>query len=299
MTVSESLTKSTSLLTSAGVDTPRLDAQLLLAWVLKAQRVDLAREPERTLTSREQIIFDKAVDLRSLRRPLAYITGSAWFYGREFKINRAVLIPRPETEILVEEALKRINSVSFPFIADICTGSGCIGISLACERPDACLWLTDLCPLALNVSHKNSVRYNVENRVTRVLGNLLKPLLTAGNQFDVIVSNPPYVRPDEVPWLQAEVRDYEPRMALVGESDSVGIDGMELHRSLIADARYLLKAEGWLLMEVGRGQSEIVAIYATELGYTDVEVVEDLSGIGRVVIARWPNGPLQVSVEQQ
>jgi len=289
MTVSEALTNSTSLLTAANVDTPRLDSQLLLAWVLKAQRIDLAREPERILDWREQTIFEKAVDLRAQRRPLPYITGTACFYGRDFTINRAVLIPRPETEILVEEALKRIKSIDNPVIADICTGSGCIGITLACERPDSSVWLTDLCPLALNVAKKNCVRHNVEDRTKRLQGDLLTPLQSQSISFDIIVSNPPYVRPDEIPTLQAEVRDYEPRMALVGESDSVGIDGMELHRRLLAGAAALLNPGGWILLEVGRGQADDMALYALNNGYIDAIVLNDLAGIGRVVAARNPD----------
>ena len=288
MTVSEALTKATTLLTAAEVDTPRLDSQLLLAWVLKARREDLAREPERTLAWREQTIFDKAIDLRAQRRPLPYITGSSCFYGREFTINRAVLIPRPETEILVEEALQRLKEVENPRIADVCTGSGCIGITLACERPDSTVWLTDLCSLALNVARKNCVRHSIEARTERLLGDLLTPLQKDQNTFDAIVSNPPYVRPDDIAELQPEVRDYEPRMALVGEFDSVGIDGMELHRRLLVDAVNLLKPEGWILLEVGQGQAEPVADYASYNGYRQVMIVNDLAGIGRIIVAQRP-----------
>ena len=283
MTVSQALISAVSSLASANVDTPRLDAQLLLAWVLKARREDLAREPERVLTERQQIIFEKAVELRVLRRPLAYITGGAWFYGREFTINRAVLIPRPETEILVEEALSRLVGIPTPTIADVCTGSGCIGVTVALERSDSAVWLTDLCPLALNVAHKNCVRHKVEDRVQRRLGDLLDPLQAPGRLFDAILSNPPYVRPDAYPTLQEEVRDYEPKKALVGEFDSVGIDGMELHRRLLTEARTLLKPDGWILLEVGQGQADDVALFADKCGYSNVSIIKDLAGVGRVV----------------
>ena len=143
------------------METPRLDAQLLLAWVLKARREDLAREPERALTERERVIFAKAVALRAERRPLPYITGEQWFYGRAFKINRAVLIPRPETELLVTAALEKCQGVPAPRLADIGTGSGCLAVTLAAERPDAHVWATDISPDALNVARKNAVRHGV------------------------------------------------------------------------------------------------------------------------------------------
>ena len=158
------------------MDTPRLDAQLLLVWVLKARREDLAREPERALTEREQVIFAKAVALRAERRPLPYITGEQWFYGRPFKINRAVLIPRPETELLVAAALEKCRDTPAPLLADIGTGSGCLAVTLAAERPDARVWATDLSPDALNVARKNAVRHGVTDRVTLLPGDLLAPL---------------------------------------------------------------------------------------------------------------------------
>ena len=146
-------------LAAAGVDTPRLDAQLLLAWTLKARREDLARDPERVLTERERVIFEKAVALRVLRRPLPYITGEAWFYGRPFKINRAVLIPRPETEDLAAAALEACRDVPSPILADIGTGSGCLAVTLALEHPGARVWATDLSGDALKLARKNVVRH--------------------------------------------------------------------------------------------------------------------------------------------
>lgn len=286
MTVAAALAGSLPRLTAAGVDTPRLDAQLLLAWTLKARREDLARDPDRVLDARERVIFAKAVSLRALRRPMPYITGEAWFYGRPFKINRAVLIPRPETEGLVAAALARCRGVAGPRLADIGTGSGCLAVTLACERPDARVWATDLSPDALKLARKNVVRHGTEGRVTLLPGDLLGPL-PSGIALDIIVSNPPYIAEAEVSGLQPEVRDYEPALALSGAGDATGRDGTALHRRLLAEAVTCLRPGGWIVLEVGQGQADLVAGAAQEAGYGEVAVTEDMAGIGRVVTARW------------
>jgi release factor glutamine methyltransferase len=284
MTIAGALAYATVQLTAAEIETPRYDAQLLLAWTLKVRREDLAREPERGLNEREQIIFDKAVSLRVLRRPLPYITGEAWFYGRAFKINRAVLIPRPETEMLAELALKACQHVQNPTMADIGTGSGCLAVTLACERLDARVWATDLSADALKEARKNVVRYGLEERVLLLHGDLLGPL-PSSLRLDGIVSNPPYVTGAEIMDLQPEVRDYEPRLALSGLGDAAGVDGTALHRRILADAPPFLKPGGLVLLEVGQGQAERVAAIAQELGYRHIRIENDFSGIGRVVSA--------------
>ncbi len=285
MTTREALGRAQVLLTAAQIDTPRLDAQLLLAWTMKLRREDIARDPERLLPPRELLIYNKAVDLRARRRPLPYITGEQWFYGRPFKINRAVLIPRPETELLVQATLEVITNVPSPHIADIGTGSGCIAVTLACERPDAHLWGADLSPDALKTARKNGVRHGVLGRVSLVEGDLLAPL-AALPPFHAIVSNPPYVTEAQMPGLQPEVRDYEPALALSGLPGATGPDGDALHRRLLAHARAFLVPGGWVLLEVGQGQGDRVAEYARALGYNSCDVLPDMAGIGRVVRAR-------------
>ena len=282
MTVADALASAVPPLTAAGVDTPRWDAQLLLAWTLHARREDLARAPERVLTAREQVIFAKAVALRTGRRPLPYITGEAWFYGRPFKINRAVLIPRPETEELVQAALDACPDRDGLRIADIGTGSGCLAVTLALARLTAQVWATDLSALALNVARKNVVRYGLGERVTLREGDLLAPL-PPGVRLDVIVSNPPYVAEAELPGLMPEVRDYEPRLALSGDTGAAGTDGTALHRRLLAEAPAYLAPGGRLLLEVGAGQADAVADAARAAGYAEVFVRRDFAGIGRVV----------------
>ncbi len=285
-TVSTALEDAARVLDAAGVETPRWEAQLLLAWTLKARREDLARAPERTLTAREQMIFDKAVSLRAERRPLPYITGEAWFYGRAFKINRAVLIPRPDTEDLARAALKAVKDIRAPRLADIGTGSGCLAVTLALERPDAQLWATDLSLDALKTARKNVVRYGLADRVTLLPGDLLGPL-PPDVRLDAVVSNPPYITVAEVPHLQPEVQGYEPLLALSGNGDAAGLDGTALHRRLITESPAVLKPGGWLLLEVGLGQAETVATAAGAAGYAEVTILNDLSGIGRVVQGQW------------
>ena len=285
MTVADALAFAVPMLTAAGVDTPRLDARLLLAWTLKATREDLARDPERALTDRERTIYEKAVALRTQRRPLPYITGEAWFYGRPFKINRAVLIPRPETEGMAEAALEKCQDVPAPMLADVGTGSGCLAVTLGVERPDGRVWATDLSADALKLARKNVVRYGLENRIALLQGDLLGPLPQDAS-FDVIVSNPPYVTEAELSSLQPEVRDYEPTLALSGEAGASGPDGTALHRRLLRESPPYLKPGGWLLLEVGQGQAETVAEAARVAGYGNVSVRDDLAGIGRVVLGR-------------
>ena len=280
------LAHAAAALSQAGIDTPRLDAQLLLVWTLKCRREDLVREPERLLTGREQLIYEKAVSLRTQRRPLPYITGEAWFYGRPFKINRAVLIPRPETEMLVEAAREFCRGESAPVLADIGTGSGCLAVTVALEIPEAQVWATDLSGDALKLARKNVVRYALEERVTQLRGDLLAPL-PPELRCAVIVSNPPYIPEAEISDLQPEVRDYEPRLALSGDGEATGLDGTALHRRLLLEAPPYLKPGGWLLLEVGMGQAQTVAEAAQEAGYAEVAIREDLAGIGRVVISQW------------
>ena len=288
MMIAAALTDAASQLTAAGVDTPRLDAQLLLAWTLKARREDLAREPERALTERGWIIFEKAVSLRVRRRPLPYITGEAWFYGRAFKINRAVLIPRPETELLAGLALQACRDKENPKMADIGTGSGCLAVTLASERPDALVWATDLSGDALKEARKNVVRYGLPDRVSLLHGDLLGPL-PSELRLDIVVSNPPYVTEAELPALAPEVRDYEPRLALSGLDNASGSEGTALHRRILMEAQPFLSPGGSVLLEVGQGQAERVAAIAHEIGYKAVSISNDFSGTGRVVSARTAN----------
>jgi len=286
MTVGDAIRLGTERLRAVGVDSPRFDAQLLLMHVLGCRREDLAREPERALTSTEAAAFEGVILRRETREPLPYILGVQEFYGRTFQVDPAVLIPRPETELLVEQALRRLANVAKPRIVDVGVGSGCVAVTLAVERPDAQVVGTDISPAAIAVATSNARALGVDGRVDFLLGDLLTPIASGGGPFHVIVSNPPYVTEQELVGLQAEVRDFEPRLALSGQAGASGDVGIALYPLLFAQAYPLLEPGGWVLVEVGAGQASAVVDVAIEAGFVDVEVVDDLAGIGRVVMGR-------------
>jgi release factor glutamine methyltransferase len=285
-TVAVLLADSIVRLTAVGIDSPRLDAQLLLVWALDCRREDLAREPERIVSEDHARAFREAVALRAARRPLPYITGEQYFHGRPFTVDETVLIPRPETELLVAAVCERAGDIARPKIADIGTGSGCIAVTLALELPVAEITATDISGSALAIAGRNAARHGVDGRLALLQGDLLHPL-PGGVQWDIIVSNPPYIAEKELAALQPEVRDHEPRIALAGEPDATGPDGTGLYRRLLAEAPRRLVSGGWLLVEVGLGQADTVGAMARSAGCREVTVANDYAGIARVVGMRW------------
>lgn len=271
-------------LAQAGIDTPLLDAQLLMARVLGCSRLDVIAHPERLLTDSEQAEYSALVDKRASRYPLAYILGRKEFYGIEIEVRPGVLVPRSETEILVEECLKRLKAGAEDgrrlIIADIGVGSGAIAVAIAINLPSAEVYATETSPTALEVARLNVEKHKLSRRVRLFEGDLCKPLWHMGTVFDAIISNPPYIPTGEIEKLQPEVKLYEPREALDG-----GADGLDVFRKLILDARELLKERAFLAVEVGMGQAEAVTKIAQSAGYRRCEVVPDLAGIERVVIA--------------
>lgn len=275
-TISHLIVQGVHILQRAGVDTPRLDAELLLADLLGVGRAYLYAHPEEEVAAHILQEWQKRLERRARREPLAYILGKAGFYGLEFVVTPDVLVPRPETEVLVEAALARQPAT----MADIGTGSGCIAVAVAVNLPQAQVWATDISEAALRVARENAERHGVAERIHFVQGDLLQPL--AGMRFDVIASNPPYVAESERLSLQPEVRDWEPPHALF-----TGSDPLQFHRRLAAEVRFHLHEGGWLMMEVGMGQAEAVATLFEEAGYQQVRILNDLAGIGRVVEGRY------------
>jgi release factor glutamine methyltransferase len=277
-TVRECLLFSLTALDDAGIDTPRLDSQLLLASAMNCRREDLAAHPERLLTVGEAHRFFEAFGQRKARRPLAYILGSQWFYGAEFDVCESVLIPRPETELLVEFAL--LNAPKNGAVADIATGSGCIAISVAASRPDLNLCAVDISQPALDVAVKNAEKHKIMGRVRFFCGDLLAPL--QNERFDIIVSNPPYISSRDVAGLMPEVRDFEPAIALY---EGAGDDGLAVYRRLAPGSVRHLNSGGRLAVEVGFGQAKAVEEIAKEAGFIKTELLLDGAGIERVVVA--------------
>jgi release factor glutamine methyltransferase len=257
-----------------------LDARLLAEQVLgwdAARYFAYGHEPEPP-TFREA--YFRLIARRMDREPVAYITGRQEFWNLTFEVTPAVLIPRPETEIIVEAALTAFHEPDAAFVAaDACTGSGCIAVALAHERPSARIVATDISPEALAVARRNADRYEVSDRIRFVAGNLLE---SATGPFDLIVSNPPYVPDADRDALPAQVRDYEPPLALFA-----GPDGLESIRRLVAQASERLVAGGWLIIEIGYGQaSSVNDLIASTAGLTIAEIRTDLQGIPRTAIAR-------------
>jgi release factor glutamine methyltransferase len=261
------------------IDAPRLTAEILLGHVLNLTRVKLFMDLDRPLTKEELATYRALIQRRLGFEPTQYLVGFKEFYGRRFAVDARVLIPRSETELLVEGVLQAIPKDAPARVLDLCTGSGCIAISIAAERPLASVWATDLSPDALAVAKQNAEALGVDGRVTFFQGNLFDAVPKDAT-FDVIVSNPPYVRLDELPGLQKEVQK-EPKLALDG-----GVDGLVVIRPLVVAALPRLKAGGTLALEISDDQGAAVKALLDAAGAVDTRIVKDLARLDRMVFGR-------------
>lgn len=272
-TFAEAIESATALL--APSTTARRDAELLLLHVAGITHADLLTHPERELTERQNNHYQAAITRRAHHEPVQHILGKQEFYGREFIVNRLVLIPRPETEHLVE-AMLAIRPAP-KSILDIGTGSGILAITLALELPDATVTATDISPAALAVAQKNAQKTGAGERVRFATSDLFAAV--DDERFDCIVSNPPYVATSEV--LEPQVREYEPAAALYA-----GEDGLAIYRRLIPEAMGHLEPGGHLLLEIGHGQRDALERMLLQNEFEALRFVDDLQGIPRVAIAR-------------
>ena len=231
-------------------------------------------------------LFEAAVEQRARRRPLQHLTGHQAFWKRDFIVTPDVLIPRPETELLVETALELVRDRPAPLVVDVGTGSGCIALSLAAERPDARVHAVDLSPSALLVARGNAARLHLDSRVTFHEGDLLEPMRADTGAIDLVVSNPPYVSAEEWATLEPEVRDHDPRLALVPPE---GVPA--LYDRLITRAAAALRPGGSVLVEIGAGDGGRTAAIMVGRGLTGIETRRDLQGIARLVYGRRPHRP--------
>lgn len=271
-------------LEKADVPDAGTDARLLLEWCCKTDRNTLLAHGEREISKEEEEWYLRAVEQRKGRVPLQYITGEQEFMGLTYTVNEHVLVPRQDTEILVEEVLRNLHDGMR--ILDLCTGSGCILLSLLHYSNDCTGIGTDLSAEALKVAEKNSCRImqrstNDEPYVIFKQSDLFQEL-DQGEKFDIIVSNPPYIRTDVIETLMPEVRDHEPYMALNGQED-----GLFFYRQITAQAGAYLFGGGMLFFEIGFDQGEEVSRLMEESGYTQVEVFQDYAGHDRVVQGVW------------
>jgi len=271
----ELINKTTPYLEKAGIASPRLTIELLLAHVLKKKRLQLYLEFERELDEATLEILRRLVKRRVAGEPLQYVTGETEFCGLKLAVDHRVLIPRPETELLVEVVAARKPAT----VVDVGTGSGCIALALAQRLPAAEITATDISPDALAVARVNATRYDFKNSTRFLLGDLL---LTLPDSFtvDAIVSNPPYIASGELAQLPREVKDFEPAQALFA-----GIDGLEIIRRLVVDAKRFLSPTGFVALEIGAGQRPAVAELFECAGYTVAQVEKDLQGHERVIVA--------------
>lgn len=264
-----------SYLADKGVENARLESEWLLSYSLGTDRVGLYVQYDKPLTEGELAAFRRLVVRRARREPLQYILGTQEFCGLDFQVEPGVLIPRHDTEVLVAEALRVAPGAKK--VLDIGTGSGCICIVLARSLPEAEVIGVDPSGAALELSRQNAER--LAPRVRLVAGSLFEPF--SGERFDLIVSNPPYIPSGDLATLQPEVRDFEPATALDG-----GADGLDFYRSLAASAPEHLEAGGWLVVEIGIGQSEQVSALFAAAGLAEIFVTKDTGGIDRVVGGR-------------
>jgi release factor glutamine methyltransferase len=285
-TLMEVVRLSAGYLGSHGSESPRLDAELLAAHALALRRLDLYLQYDHPLGDAELAAIRALVRRRGDGEPVAHITGRREFHGRAFRVSRDVLIPRPETETLVELALawarSRPDGESLR-VADVATGSGCIAVTLAAELPGAEVAASDVSSAALAVARTNLELHSLEHRVELLEGSWGEPL--AGRQFDMIVSNPPYIARAQLAILARDVRDHEPVVALDG-----GPDGLDAYRGLLPSVAAVLAPDGWVALEVDIDAAEAVAALAAgALGEGTVTTIHpDLSGRPRVVTATRP-----------
>jgi release factor glutamine methyltransferase len=280
MTFREALEHGTAQL-SAGphAEKARLDAELLLLHHVGKDRAWLLSHSSDEFGGCRAAGYAVLVDRRAKGEPIQYILGECDFYGLPFRVTADVLIPRPETEHLVEKAIALARSFATPRIVDVGTGSGAIAIALAHHLPKAHITAVDLSEAALAVARENAERNLIAEPIHFLRGNLLEPV--AGERFDLVVSNPPYVPVADCASLSVEVRDYEPALALFA-----GDDGLDVYRRLMPAAYTALSVGGHVVLEIGYGQAEAVGILLRSAGFEDLEFTPDLQGIARVASAR-------------
>lgn len=266
------LTWTTSYLADKGVENARREAEWLLCEVTGLNRMGLYLNFDKPLQDDELTAYRSMVGRRGRREPLQYILGSQEFDGLEFVVTRDVLIPRYDTETLLDEAVRQAPHSQK--VLDIGTGSGCISVALSRRLPQARVTAVDISPDALSIAQQNADRHNAQ--IEFLLGSFFQPV--AGRRFDLIVSNPPYITTVDLATLQSEVRDFEPRLALDG-----GHDGLDAYRVLTTEAPHYLEPGGWLLLEIGAGQDKDVSVMLAEAGFDAIVAVPDSTGILRVV----------------
>jgi release factor glutamine methyltransferase len=272
-------------LKKGGVDSPRLSAELLLSHVLGMKRIELYARADTPISKQQIQHLDELTKRAGQHEPIAYLTGKTEFYSLALNVTRDCMIPRPETELLVERAIEFLRtSTGTQWVCDLCTGSGCIAVAIAKNCPAARIIATDISADAIKVAAQNVEAYQLDEQVKLVSGDLFEPVkvISGGQQFDLIVCNPPYVSAAEYEALPKTVRDYEPRLALFA-----GSDGLDICRRIITEAGDFLKPEGALMLEIGYAQGPAVTELLQQAGaFSEIKIQKDLRHNDRLAIAR-------------
>jgi release factor glutamine methyltransferase len=283
-TIAAALREATQIFENTRVSEPRRQANLLLGFALDKDLTFLIAHSDEILSDTEWENFFELIERRAAGEPTQYILGKQEFYGLDFEVNENVLIPRPETEFIVEIALEILAKQENKFFCDVGTGSGCIPVAILKNLPEAIGYASDISPSALAVARRNAAKHSVVERLTLLESDVFSGFdnlqsAIRNPQFEVIVSNPPYIPQSDSAMLQREVKDFEPHTALFG-----GTDGLEIVRRLLTDAPKYLQAKGYLLFEIGFTQSEAVKEMLVETVWQLLEVRADLQGIPRIVV---------------
>ncbi|HER24295.1 MAG TPA: peptide chain release factor N(5)-glutamine methyltransferase [Candidatus Atribacteria bacterium] len=286
-TVSQSLKNIEQIFKNNGVINSKEEAEILLCYSLRMSRSEIYLDFDKVLKNTESMQLEKKVQKRIKKIPLQYITKHQEFMGIDFLVEKGVLIPRPETEILVEEVIKKLKNVkcsNHPVVADLGTGTGVIAISLAKFINNIIIYATDVSKISLRTALKNAQKQACRDKIIFLQGDLFQPFLgrIKKNSLDGIISNPPYISSYDFELLPPEIKNNEPKTALFG-----GIDGLDYYRKIISNSPQYLKKEGFLALEVGMNQSKIVEelMIKEEHAYQNIEMIKDYLGIERVVIA--------------
>jgi release factor glutamine methyltransferase len=284
VTVLETIQRSTEFLTRKGVESPRLNAELLLARVLNLPRMRLYLQFERALTTEETDHMRTWVTRRGQREPVQHILGVANFCGFELRVNTQVLVPRPETELLAEAAWKHLNQLpGEPLVFDYGTGSGCLAVALACKAPHCRVIAVDISPQALEIARQNAATHHVSERITFVISDRLDAL-TSGSPAAIIVGNPPYIPAGQISTLDPEVRQFDPRLALDG-----GPDGLNHYRYLAEHAAPWLPPSGKMMLEFGDGQQDAIRVLLEKQNWIVEAIINDYTPLPRIIVVRRPD----------
>ena len=283
MNALDKLKEARKLLGTSGIEDAVREAELIISHCLGIDRLTLYRDnpwiPKDTISR-----IDALLQRRTKREPLQYILGHMEFYGLKIRLGSGVLIPRPETEVLAEEAIKIISNFEFRIsnftFLDLCTGTGCLALALAKEFPEAQVYGTDTSEIAIGYAEENA-KLNGIKGVTFIKGSLFEPIKEFLVTFDLIVSNPPYIRRNDIKSLQPEIKDWEPLEALDG-----GEDGLDYYRAIIPEARNYLKEGGCLIFELGNNQADAVRKMAGDAGFMNISLIKDYAAIERILIAK-------------